>query len=261
MKRVIISLSIAAVVAGCAPPRTDGPSPEHGFNTFGEGVGHLMISPLMIVAGLLEGIASLPYFVAADVHEMNRAMVEGGANVNLDRTYRYAYSERMEDVPSSGETGKIFRHLSEATEHFQRVLRGYGVEDPERYVLTGVRTADREGYTLYGLVYRPTESIYVHDGRTVRQLSPGDRDYYKPYERDANGRPLDVIIDWAGVPRTSIRTQKGQAILMTLAANSVLINRRSDGYWDVERRWVAGEYKQIVAERKRHLDKRMGLST
>jgi len=261
MKRMVISLSIAALLAGCAPPRAGGPSPEHGFNTFGEGVGHLMLSPLMIVAGLLEGIASLPYFIAADVHEMNRAMVEGGASVSLDRTYEYAYSERMENVPASGETGKVFRHLSGATEHFQRVLKGYGVEDYQRYIRTGVRTADREGYTLYGVIYRPTESVYVHDGRTVRHLRPGDRQYYQPYERDANGRPLDVIIDWAGVPRTSIRTQKGQAILMTLAANSVLINRRSDGYWDVERRWIAGEYEAIVAERKRYLDRRMGLKT
>lgn len=261
MKRMLISLSIAAVLAGCAPPRAGGPSPEHGFNTFGEGVGYLALSPLMIVSGLLEGIASLPYFVAADVHEMNRAMVEGGARVDLDRTYAYAYSERMENVPASGETGKVFRHLSGATEHFQRVLRGYGVEDYGHYVLTGVRTADREGYTLYAVIYRPAESIQVHDGRIVRQLGRGDREYYRPYERDANGRPLDVIIDWAGVPRTSIRTQKGQAILMTLAANSVLINRRSDEYWQAERRWIAGEYEAIVAERRRYLDKRMGVNS
>jgi hypothetical protein len=261
MKSMIISLSVVAVLAGCAPPRAGGPSPEHGFNTFGEGVGHLVLSPVMIVAGLLEGIASLPYFVAADVHEMNRAMVEGGARVDLDRTYAYAYNERMEDVPASGETGKVFRHLSEATEHFQHVLKGYGVSEYRRYVLTGVRTADREGYTLYAVVYRPTDVIYVHDGRAARQLRPGDRDYYKPYERDASGRLLDVIIDWAGVPRTNIRTQKGQAILMTLAANSVLINRRSDEYWQIERRWIAGEYKTIVAERKRDLDRRMGVDT
>lgn len=261
MKRMLISMSIAVLLTACAPPRTGGPSPEHGFNTFGEGVGHLVLSPVMIVAGLLEGIASLPYFIAADVHEMNRAMVEGGARVDLDRTYEYAYSERMEDVPASGETGKVFRHLSEATQHFQRVLRGYGVTDYRRYVLTGVRTADRDGYTLYAVIYRPTESITVRDGQTVQQLRPGDRDYYKPYARDANGRPLDVIIDWAGVPRTNIRTQKGQAILMTLAANSVLINRRSDEYWRVERRWVAGEYEAIVAERKRDLDRRMGVNT
>ncbi|MEE8499743.1 MAG: hypothetical protein V3S27_04150, partial [Kiloniellales bacterium] len=89
-------------------------------------------------------------------------------------------------------------------------------------------------------------------------LSPGNRSYYKPYERDARGQPLDVVIDWAGVPRTTIKTQKGQAILMTLAANSVIINRRSDSYWDIEKRWIEGDYKRIVAERKAQLDRRMG---
>ncbi len=44
---------------------------------------------------------------------------------------------------------------------------------------------------------------------------------------------------------------------MTLAANSVLINRRSDGYWEIERRWLDGDYERIVAERKAQLDRRM----
>ena len=95
----------------------------------------------------------------------------------------------------------------------------------------------------------------------VRSLSPSDnRDYYKAFERDAGGDPLDVVIDWAGVPRTVIKTQKGQAILMTLAANSVLINRRSDDYWAVEKRWTDGEYKEIAEVRKAQLDKRMAKS-
>ena len=261
MKRTLISLFVAALVTGCAAPREGGPSPEHGFNTFGQGLGHLILSPFMIVAGLLEGVSTLPYFVSADLHEMNRAMVEANAQVDLERTYKYAYEEKIEQVPASGDTGKIFRHLSAATEHFQRVLKGYGVEDYNHYILTGIRTADREGYTLYAVVYRPDTVVQVREGGTSRSLQPGDFDYYKPIMRDANGRPMDVIIDWAGVPRTNIRTQKGQAILMTIAANSVLVNRRSDDYWTVEQRWVAGEFKDIVAERKRYLDKRMGVST
>ena len=46
---------------------------------------------------------------------------------------------------------------------------------------------------------------------------------------------------------------------MTLAANSVLINCRSDNYWDFQRRWIEGDYIRIVAERKARLDQRMGL--
>ena len=140
------------------------------------------------------------------------------------------------------------------------MLRGYGVADYDRYLLTAVRTADQAGYTLYGLVYRQARHIRILDqyGR-VRTVSPNDRSYYRPYERDASGHPLDVVIDWAGVPRTTIKTQKGQAILMTLAAHSVLINRRNDSYWDFQKRWIEGDYRRIVAERKAQLDQRMGV--
>lgn len=261
MKRTIISLMFAVLAAGCASPHQGGPSTEHGMNTFGQGVGHLILSPFMIVAGLLEGVSTLPYFISSDLHEMNRAMVESNAKVDLGRTYEYAYGEQIENVPESGDTGKIFRHLSEATQHFQRVLKGYGVEDYEHYVLTGVRTADRDGYTLYAVVFRPDIMVQVLEGGKPRALEPRDRDYYKPIERDAFGKQMDVIIDWAGVSRTSIRTQKGQAILMTIAANSVLVNRRSDDYWDVEQRWMAGDFKSIVAERKQYLDQRMGVNS
>jgi hypothetical protein len=189
---------------------------------------------------------------------MNREMEKANTNVTLDETYQYAYGRRLDSVPKSGSTGRVFRHMSAATGHFQNVLRGYGVADYDRYLLTAVRSADRAGYTLYGVVYRPERQIRILDqNNRVRNLSPGDRSYFRPYERDASGRPLDVVIDWAGVPRTTIKTQKGQAILMTLAANSVIINRRSDSYWDIEKRWIEGDYKSIVAERKAQLDQRM----
>jgi len=257
---VMLAVAIAVLpTAGCVAHRHGEPSPAEGF---GQALGYLIFSPVLIVAGLIEGIASAPYLIEADLHDMNREMERSNANVSLDRTYRYAYGRNLESVPKSGDTGKVFRHMSEATGHFQGVLRGYGVEDYDRYVLTAVRTADRHGYTLYALVYRPTPEIRVlgADGR-LRLLTPADRDYYRPYERDAGGQSLDVVLDWAGVPRSSIKTQKGQAILLTLAANSVLINRRSDGYWEVERRWVAGDFERIVAERKAQLDGRMALSS
>jgi hypothetical protein len=263
IRTIGIALLVAGTVSACAPPRNaGGPSPQHGFETMGVGLGQLILSPLMIAAGLLEGIVTLPYFMAADLHALNQGMVESGAQVSVDRTYQYAYAQPLEQVPGDGDTGKVFRHMNEATRHFQRVLMGYGVEDYNRYVLTAVRTADRDGYTLYAVVHRPVGRIQVQDRSTGRQVQvgPGEDVYYRPYLRDAAGRPLDVVIDWAGVPRTSIRTQKGQAILMTIAANSVLMNRRSDGYWSAETRWISGEYAPIVAERKSYLDRRMGVS-
>jgi hypothetical protein len=248
------------LVTGCVSHRTAEPSPApNPARGLGQALGYLVLSPVMIVAGLFEGIATAPYLIEADLHDMNREMEKANTNVTLDETYQYAYGRRLDTVPKSGSTGRVFRHMSEATGHFQNVLRGYGVADYDRYFLTAVRTADQAGYTLYGVVHRPARQIRILDrnGR-VRTLSPEDRVYYRPYERDASGRPLDVVIDWAGVPRTTIKTQKGQAILMTLAANSVLINRRSDSYWDIEKSWIEGDYKHIVAERKGQLDQRMG---
>ena len=48
---------------------------------------------------------------------------------------------------------------------------------------------------------------------------------------------------------------------MTVAANSVLVNRRSDEYWDVERHWIAGDHRTIVDERRAYLDQRMGVTS
>jgi hypothetical protein len=245
----VISLS------ACSPtPPSKINHPAHGI---GVALGYVAASPLLILVGLVEGIAAAPYFIEGDIQKMNDAMVSSGSNVNLDRTYRSAYGKSLKDVPQDGNTGRVFRHMGEATAHFQRVLSGYGVENAKQYVLTAVRTADRDGFTLYAVVYRPSERIKVKTSTGTKTLTSRDPEYYQPHAKDATGRPLDVVIDWAGVPRTSIRTQKGQAILMTLAANSVLINRRSDEYWNAERLWKGGGFHRIVSDRKSVLDRRM----
>jgi hypothetical protein len=263
MKKFIVILVASAFLTGCMAHRAGEPGsasghshgPTHGLGT---ALGYLVASPVLILAGLFEGIATAPYLVTADLHEMNDEMERAGTDVTLDSTYRHAYGRSLASVPKSGSTGRVFRHMAEVTEHFQQVLRGYGVEEAESYVLTAVRTADRDGYTLYGLIQRPVGRIRIRDeSGQARSIGPRDRAYYRPWARDAEGRPLDVVIDWAGVPRTSIKTQKGQAILLTLAANSVLINRRSDEYWNVEARWIAGGHETVIAERKAQLDKRM----
>ena len=260
MRKFFVVILAVILIAGCVAPRAGEPS--HPAQALGQALGYLVVSPVLILVGLLEGISSAPYYIEGDIHAMNAEMEAANTDVTLDQTYQYAYNRRLETVPKSGDTGKVFRHLGEATPYFQNVLKGYGVPDYDRYIITAVRTADREGYTLYGLVYRPTQRIRVRDdsGR-VRTLGPRDRLYYRPHEIDADGAPLDSVIDWAGVPRTTIRTQKGQAILMTLGANAVLINRRSDDYWDAEWRWIDGYHKEIATERKMYLDQRMGTST
>ena len=252
LRRTALALALTGslLAVGCATPPHGGPSPGHGVDTAARGVAHLMLSPLMIVAGLAEGLAALPYFLGGGVHEINAGLRDAQAQVDLETTYRHAYDRDLASVPPDGHTGRLFRDMDQATTHFRRVLEGYGVEEADRYLLTAVRSADRDGYTLYAVVYRA-------DGASPA-AGPRDRAVYRPAARDPAGRPQDTVVDWAGVPRTAIRTQKGQAILMTLAANSVLINRRSDDYWAAERRWLDGGYRDVVAERQRVLDARMG---
>ena len=60
------------------------------------------------------------------------------------------------------------------------------------------------------------------------------------------------------MPRTSVATQKGQAVLLTIAANSVLINRRSDDFWAVDRRWRDGAFRQIAERRRMAMERRLG---
>jgi len=255
-KFVITAVVSLSMVTGSVVARA---AELHPARELGYVIGQIIVSPLVMLAGLLEGIVSLPYMLEGDIHAMNSAMRASGSRVSLDQTYQYAYHTRLASVPKSGDTGRVFRHLGEATRHFQTVLRGYGVENADHYVITAIRTADRDGYTLYALVFRPVHEIRVRDnyGR-VRIITARDhQDYYRPYETDADGAPLDVVIDWAGVPRTAIATQKGQAILMTLAANSVIINRRSNNYWAAERRWISGEHVEVVRERKAYLDQRL----
>ncbi len=98
------------------------------------------------------------------------------------------------------------------------------------------------------------------DPTQVRRYNRDQLEFYQPFAFDAEGNPLDRIIDWAGLPRTNIRTQKAQAILMTLAANSILTDKQRPDYWSIERRWIAGQFYQIAVERDRELRERMGLA-
>lgn len=257
MRKIFVSILLTTLVSGCV---TAYPTASHPVHPVARAINYVVVTPAAVLAGLVEGISALPYFLLADVHTMNDAMRAANARVTLGRTYQYAYNARIDTVARSGNTGRVFQHVSGATVYFQRVLRGYGVPNYDRYFITAERSADRDGYTLYALVYRPQRQIRVRDrsGRIV-VLDPSDvRAYYHPFDRDADGAVLDTVIDWAGVPRTAVATQKGQAILLTLAANSVIINRRAEEFWSVRRRWIAGRYRAIANDRKREITRRIG---
>ena len=247
-------LSLVMVTACYQVP----PQQNYVYDPVGDAVGLTVMSQILLAGGV-PGLALFPLLVAADVHATNQAMVQANTRATLDQTYQYAYNRPLDTVSASGNTGVLFRDMPSATAYFRNVLRGHGVADVDSYLLTAVRTADTQGYTLYALVHRPQRSITVRtaDGR-IRTLTAQDQEFWRPYRLDAQGRTLDMVIDWAGVQRTLISNQKGQAILLTLAANSVLMNRRSDEYWSIENRWLNGDYQSVVAERKREIDRRTG---
>jgi hypothetical protein len=151
--------------------------------------------------------------------------------------------------------------MRNASEYFQRVLKQYGVPDAAYYILTSIDTANQEGYTLFAIVYRPTFSITVvdkYDGKSIRQFNREDRIFYEPFLTDANGKPLDTIIDWAGFPIEYHQTQKQQAVLLTLAANAVAEGRKRSDYWAAEKHWVAGDFFRHCQATKGQDGKRHG---
>jgi hypothetical protein len=264
MKKLLIALLCGWLMSACAlpPAKPDGPSVQHGFSTALLGLQHLLLSPLQVAVGLLEGIASVPYYLSTNLNEINKGLVQAQAKITLDDTYESAYGRRLTEVPESGDTGMVFLRMKHATEYFQKVLRQYGVADSQRYMLTAID--DNSGkYSLLAVVYRPLDSIQVidkyNDGRTLRNFTSADRLFYEPFKQDANGKVLDTVIDWAGLPKEVITTQKAQAVLITLSANAVLSGKKSPEYWDMERRWLGGGAHQVVEERGSYMRSKMGL--
>ena len=263
MKRKLCILACCLLlVASCATAPKEGQTrdPLHGFKMVGAGLVNLILSPIQIALGLLEGISAVPYYLATSLQDINKGLIEAQAKITLDDTYEYAYGKRISAVPESGNTGEVFRRMKHATEYFQKILGRYGVHDAKNYILTSIDTANNMGYTLFAIVYRPHDTIKVidkYDGKSPRTFSREDRLYYEPFEKDITGDPLDVIIDWAGMEREYILTQKAQAIMMTMGANQVVNGKRRPEYWDIERRWIAGDYQSIVQQKMTSVKNKM----
>jgi hypothetical protein len=261
MKKIVLILLSACFISCTTAPPKEGPSVEHGFSTALAGLGHLLLSPFQIAAGLLEGIASVPYYLSTSLQEINQGFVGAQADITLDDTYESAYGKRLAQVPESGETGVIFRRMKHATQFFQTVLKQYGVAQSNHYILTSIEESSRQ-YTLLALIYRSFDTIEVidkYDGQRIRSFSLTDRLFYEPHAQDSNGNRLDTVIDWAALPLDAIQTQKAQAIFITLAANSVLNDKKKPDYWDIERRWIKGQALEIVEEHAIEMNRRMGL--
>ena len=234
----------------------------HGLNTAARGIGHLILSPFQITAGLLEGISSVPLLISSSIHDINKGMIQAQNKITLNDTYDSAYGKRLAEVPDNGHTGELFYRMKHATVQLQKVIKEYGVENPEHYILTSVDTANSKGYTLFAVVYRPKQKIEVIDKynhSTKRTYTSSDRMFYDAYRVDKNQMTVDRVVDWAGIPREAIKTQKGQAVLITLAANAIVDKKRRQDYWEAEKRWIEGEYLEICQNQSEEIKSKMNI--
>jgi len=257
----VVLLSSAVLFAECAAPMA-----ERGLDTFGRGLANLILSPFMIVGGLLQGLAFLPYTVGVALDDFNRTLREANA-VTLDDSYRATFGvSSLADPRVDKRTGEVAGEnfgfgqnrpeaMLEATYAFQRLLVSQGMpeERARHYVVVGDYTYVRSrGHLLVAVVYRHTamEPFRVQSKETgiVTTFRPEQMGWRSAYERDVNGQVIDEVIDWAGIEYASLRQDRVVATLMVIAAESVKSGKRSPDYWQVERRWFAGATTQIMAE-------------
>lgn len=250
------------LMTGCSTPQQGGPNASRGFGSAMLGVFHLILAPFQIAAGLLEGVAAVPYYAGTALGDINQGLINAQAKVTLDDTYESAYGKRINQVNPSGDTGEVFRRMKHASKYFQKVLEQHGIKNSSNYILTSIDTANDHGYTLFAVVYRPLGSITVvdkYDGKSIRNFTSDDRLFYEPFQADAKGNSLDVIIDWAGIPTNQYNTQKQQAILLTLAANAAVSEKTKNSYWDAEKSWISGQFEDIMQKQNQKTEKAMNL--
>lgn len=260
VRTLSVLLAGVLLVTGCA-----GPNGQQGLETFARGVGNLILAPFMIVAGILQGLAFLPYTIGTGLAELNRGLVQAQA-VPLDDSYKATFGVSMNDQRVDQQSGEIRgqeglygryrpQAIMEANRSFQRLLVSQGMpEDKARnYVLAGnYNYAWSRGVILLVVTYRHTgaQPIRVASKETgiVTTFRPDQRTWHEPYERDVNGQAIDEVIDWTAMEYKLLRQDKIVATLMVIAAEAVKSGKRSTDYWEAERRWKAGETAQLLRE-------------
>jgi len=209
MKKTISYLCCFCLISACALPKKDKVLTESL-------VGVALLSPFQIAAGLLEGIASVPYYLSTDIRAINNGLIKAQAEITLDDTYQLVFSD----------TNIIFKTMKQATSVFQELLRKKNIYNHHYYILTAIKEQSGK-YTLLAVIYRPIDRIEV--------------------------------IDWTALSINSIQSQKAQAIFITLAANSVFNEKRMPEYWEIKKRWLAGDAREIVEQRTKDMNRRMGI--
>ena len=261
VRTLSVVLAGALLVTGCAV----GPNGRTGMETLGRGLANLVLAPFMIVGGILQGLAFLPYTLGTGLAELNRGLLQAQA-VPLDDSYKATFGVSMNDQRVNQQSGEIGgqeglygrykpQAIMEANRAFRRLLVSQGMpEDKARnYVLAGnYNYAWSRGVILLAVTYRHTgtQPIRVASKETgiVTTFRPDLRTWYEPYERDVNGQAIDEVIDWTAMEYKLLRNDKIVATLMVIAAETVKSGKRSVDYWEAERRWKAGETTKLVQE-------------
>jgi hypothetical protein len=228
---------------------------------FSSNLSKLPFGPAQMTALIFIGVASLPFFAEADLKKANKSFGDSGTAITLADTYESAYGKNLKDVGEDGDTGDRFQRCKVATRYFQRILKQYGFRHYNNYIITSIDTAKAAGFVLFAVIQRPVKSIVVHYKYSgeIRKFEFSDRLFYEPYKRDVNGRPLDTIIDYVGVHSDYYTTQKMQAIMLTLAANSVVNGKVSPDYWEIEEQWISGDYLRVMRGKNQQILKALKL--
>ncbi len=268
LKRVT-SAAVASVfvLSSCAAPNYPPyQGAQRGMQAVGTGLASLILSPFMIVAGLLQGLAFLPYVAGLALDDINRALLEAHA-VSLDDSYRAAYGVSLSDPRVDRKTGQVaddggfgfgrYRPgaLADASNAFQRLLISQGMPESvaRHYVIVADYTHTRSrGVILLAVVYRHTgtEPFQVGSKNTgiVTMFRPEQLGWRSAYERDVRGQLIDEVIDWTAIDYAALQQDKLVATLMAIGAESIKSGKRSHEYSAAERRWIAGQTTQVMAE-------------
>ena len=253
-------VTLILALAGCATPQG-----RMAGETFGRGLLNLVLAPFMIVGGVLQGLAFLPYTLGLGLNELNRSLLEAQA-VSLDDSYRATFGVALTDPRVDQKTGEVqgetvgfgrYRPeaLAEATQALQRLLVSQGMPGAtaQHYVLgADYSQARSRGHVLLALMYRhpgpqPFRVVSKHTG-IATTLRPHQLGWRAPYEKDVDGNAVDEVVDWVALEYTWLRQDKVVATLMALGVESVKTGKRAPDYWAVERRWLAGESTAILKE-------------
>ncbi len=249
-------------LGGCATPgEHDG---QVAANTFGQGLKNLFLSPFMIVAGIAQGLAFLPYTLGTGLNDLNKGLLEANA-VPLNDSYKSTFGVSIDDKRVDPQTGKIegqpglygryrSQAIFEANSALQRLLVSQGMPEQtaKNYVLAGnYKYAFTRGQILLAVVYRhggeqPFRVAAKQTGITTT-FRPGQRGWHEPYARDVDGQPIDEVIDWAAIEYKLLRQEKIVATLMVLAVEAIKSGKRSPEYWDIEQPWMAGETARVLS--------------